>query len=239
MSLFPKAQLGDRTTAFISNDMSTIEGFLSADEATLFAILGQAQNENGFKGDIAEFGVWRGRSALVLHQLLQERDRLFAIDIFDLRDPAHPYFNDPSIFAAHCERLGATQGIEIIKADTTLASDQITAAIAPRSCRMVHVDGGHTYQVAKVDIDHAFRAVSEDGIIVCDDILAKKFPGVTQAFVEASLRNPDFVPIALSKKKVWTAHKKNSVLYKTAIKATLGKKCPTSHFMGGQMLVLH
>jgi hypothetical protein len=238
MPLLDASEIDNRLKVFISGSMQTIEGYLSQDEAAVFSMVGEHQVRAGVTGDIAEFGVWRGRSALLLYQLLRMDEKLFAVDLFDLRNRSHPYFNDPAIFMGHCERLGAVERTQILKVDTTVARTEVSEAIRARSCRIVHVDGGHTYRIAKVDIDSAFRAVTDDGVVVCDDILARKFPGVTQAFVEASLANPDFVPFALTRKKVWSAHRKNAETYKSVIESATKKSWPTSTFMGGEMLVI-
>ena len=47
--------------------------------------------------------------------------------------------------------------------------------------RMVIVDGGHSYEVAKSDTVHALRMIGPDGVIIWDDY-SDYWPGVKEQF---------------------------------------------------------
>src|SRR5690606_9170450 len=148
-------------------------------------------------------GVWHGRSALLLYQFLESNERLYAVDIFDLRSRSHRYFNDPNIFLGHCKRLRVDERLEVVKMDTTRDGERLAAKLGSKSCRIVHGGGGHDDRTAKMDRALGASVLVDGGVLVCDDVFLRGFPGVTQALVELLQKKGDLVPIAISTKKIW------------------------------------
>src|SRR5690606_38012246 len=88
--------VGLRTAAGYIEQMQRIEGWLSTSDAAWFVQVDEMQKAFGIDGDMVEIGVWHGRGAILFHHLLRESERVFAVDIFDLRDSEHRFFNDPA-----------------------------------------------------------------------------------------------------------------------------------------------
>lgn len=70
-----------------------------------------------------------------------------------------------------------------INADSTNEVDWLLEQ-GPQNIDVLYVDGGHSYQEAKVDIHCYGRLVKHGGCIIVHDVLHPQFPGVRKAFDE-------------------------------------------------------
>lgn len=225
--------------AYIREEMEGIGGWLSQEEAALFCLVDEVQKAQGIEGWLAELGVWHGRGALLLHFLRRPGEQLFAIDIFDLRSSKHPYFNDPGIFLGHCRRLQADQDTVIIKIDTAATPEMLARSLPTSGSRLFHVDGGHKYEAVRHDMAFAASRLADGGVLSCDDVFTRKFPGVTQALIEMLQENTRLAPFALSRKKAWITTKEHCDPYRQHLAERIGiTKVKRSQFMGSTTLIV-
>ncbi len=82
------------------------------------------------------------------------------------------------------------------------ASASIPAEQRAGTCRLVHLDGGHSYDVVRRDASTARRLVGPGGIVAFDDILTPHNPGSALAAWELVLSG-EFVPLCLTDAKLY------------------------------------
>lgn len=185
--------------------LEEVPGFLTPREAHLLVALSAAQKAWAVSGDVAEFGVFYGRSALVLGLGLTAGERLHACDDFSigarevprwrfdadappeqfLRTRWNRWHDDPASLVIH-------------RGDTRRLQPHDVGAPA----RLVHVDAGHGHDDVRADLDLASAALHPLGAIVADDVLLPEWPDVTVALLDRLReRDGDVVPVALFQHK--------------------------------------
>lgn len=194
---------GCRTARDYIREMKRIDGWLSQSDARCFVELDAVQKAAGIHGDIVEIGVWHGRGAILFHHFLRADECVYAVDIFDLRDPGHPYFNDPAALRAHAAHFGCDDRLKPVRMDTAQEGHRLLDIVRPESVRILHIDGGHDYEVVRRDIEIARRMLGEGAALVFDDFFNRRHPGTTQAIMEFLQSSPRFVPFMLTGKKLW------------------------------------
>jgi len=70
------------------------------------------------------------------------------------------------------------------------------------TCRLVHVDGSHAYEVVREDVQTARSLLGRCGVVVFDDWAQPHTPGVGLAVWEEFLRG-DLVPLCITNAKLY------------------------------------
>ena len=154
-------------------------------------------------GTIMEIGVYLGGSLACLAPIIKRKGlSVIAVDVFDAAD-----YDEPNVMEDKKDMqnrfLGAMVAAGIAPAVTTLNRthedifDSVLKMGMVEKFDLVFVDGDHSYQWAKKDIDIALNIIRQGGVIAghdYDDI----HPGVVQAVREA-FGNKVFV-----KDRVWS-----------------------------------
>lgn len=188
---------------YIVNRMDDVTGFFTPLDAGMFAALDFAQKGAGIAGDMAEIGVLHGRSAFLLAHLLNEGERIHAIDIFDMYWPNTPY-NLPDALIGNALKLGMDlTRFNLIKADTTKEADRVVSELGAGTARFFHVDGDHRLVNIMADSKIALQVTRSDGVIAFDDVFSYLMPEVTEGIIRSFLGRTDFVPLALSSNKAY------------------------------------
>jgi hypothetical protein len=87
---------------------------------------------------------------------------------------------------------------EVLQAPTTVVGDYVD----PATCRFVHIDACHLYDVVREDIETARSVLHHDGIVVFDDIRAAHTPGVPAA-VWPEVHSGELRPICITPNKFY------------------------------------
>lgn len=185
--------------------LERVPGFLTPRDAALMADLAGAQAGMGVRGDIAELGVFYGRSALVLGSALHPGDRLFACDRFDVPadgvpgwafDEARP--PEEAFRARWAEAFGHDAALVLRAGDVR----ELRPADLGAPARLVHVDAGHEYADVRGDLALAAESLHPRGAIVADDVLLPEWPDVTVALVDHIREGAGrWVPVAVAQHK--------------------------------------
>lgn len=133
--------------------------------------------ELGMVGDVAEVGVYEGRSALHLALHLQPGEKLYLCD---------PYDQMPRVTKR--VQAAAPDGATVIghRGFSQLLDE---AAIPSNSCRYVRIDGNHTRRAIRHDLDLAHRILRQNGVVNLDDFFHPTFAGVTYGVFEWMAEN--------------------------------------------------
>jgi hypothetical protein len=201
----------DRVLDYGRTRLAEVEGWLSPlDFAMLTAVL-VAQANRETRGDLAEIGVWRGKSAILLSHFVGGDESLYAIDVFDLyypgEVPSHPRkpYADPADFRRNLEAYGCPRAVTEIASDTR-SDSTLVDQLSGRGVRFFHIDGGHSYEHVTADCATALAVVTEDSVVVLDDFMQIDNPAVTEAIIDSFRDAPNgLVPFATTRKKLYLA----------------------------------
>lgn len=156
-------------------------------------------------GDLAELGVYLGKSATLMGGDLGPGETFTVIDLFgddagderNLEENADQY---PELTRAQFEaNYRALHGdLPVVVQDY---SEKIVEHAAHGAHRFVHIDASHLYEHVVKDIAAARTLLRPEGVVVFDDYRSAHTPGVSAAVWEA--RESGLHPIAVSEVKLY------------------------------------
>ena len=185
----------------------SVPGWFADVDATLFIGVDALQRAHGTRGDLLEIGVFYGRSAILLGYLARPGEALVTCDIFEdvqaLSDEGQA--EHAGIYRSlrreeyeqHYRRFHATLPTIIAAPSSTLDADAWRGRF-----RIIHIDGGHQYDVVREDIRLARKMLAPGGVVIFDDWCQPHCPGVSMAVWEEYLRG-DLIPLALTDAKLY------------------------------------
>lgn len=133
---------------------------------------------------VAEIGVWKGDNAERLCNLL-DIEKLYLIDPYDEYEEYKENKSETiKLQKAHSEakhKLNKYSFVNWIKDYSDQAIQEISEDLD-----YVYVDGNHSYDYVKEDLENYFEILSNDGILAGDDI---HYSGVAQAVTEFAIEH--------------------------------------------------
>jgi len=159
------------------------------------------------RGGIAEIGIQDGKLFLLLNQTVDENFKSYAIDIFNDQhlNVDKSGAGQLDAFRKNLETLDRHQGRNtlIIQGDSTDSSLQLTKMIQPGSIKFFSIDGGHTPIHVMNDLALANTIISNEGVVILDDIMNHWWTGVLEGWVKFNSMNPTLVPFAMGHNKLY------------------------------------
>ncbi|MFF0919839.1 class I SAM-dependent methyltransferase [Rhizobium leguminosarum] len=153
-----------------------IEGMMSWFSMQVMDSVLSFQNAAGLKGDLLEFGVFKGRSAAVLSAHVKSTEKFILVDV-------EPYITDEtiaSLFAKPEFLLGRSE--EFAKSYQGYRS-------LKRSVRFMHVDSAHSYRGTLQELKLADQLLSADGVLCLDDFSNLNYSQILPALYKYLYRN--------------------------------------------------
>lgn len=194
-------------------DVTAIPGWFGQPDIDLFRLLLDATAADG--GDLAELGVYLGRSAVLLGGSLQGGETLTVIDTFgtEAGDAENQRENDEQYATLtrrqfqenYARTLGHDAPVTVVEGLTS----QILDHASEDAHRFVHVDASHLYEHVATDLVSSRRLLKRDGVLALDDYRSAHTPGTAAAAWQAvadGLR-----PFALTEVKMyatWGDHRR-------------------------------
>lgn len=142
-------------------------------------------------GAIVEIGSWLGRSTVWLAAGSQARGReqVHAVDTFDggpaLKADDYAILKEQgttfNAFNDNLERAGVFEHVHPIVSDSLSAAARWTGG----PVRLLFIDGDHSYEAVKADLDAWLPHVTGAGYVVFDDV-GEAYPGVLRLAAEAT-----------------------------------------------------
>lgn len=184
-----------------------VEGWLYPTDAELFSAVNDIQVRRGVTGDILEIGAYHGKSAILLGYFPRQEESLIVCDLFDSAASVSADNQSenaafyPNLRQADFERNYLRFHPELPTVHAR-PSAELGELVPAGSCRLVHVDGGHTFDVAGADIQTARRLLAPGGVLVVDDWSSAHIPGVAMAFWSEYLTG-QLLPLAFTQGKFY------------------------------------
>lgn len=149
---------------------ANVTGYFMDESAAVWDVLLEFQGRIGQRGGIAEIGVFEGKSAALLAVHLQEGEQLTLIDLG---------FTEAT--KQMLKGAGGPERAEFLATPSAALWGSATATAKARSCRWIHIDGGHTGEEVTGDLRLASLWMQPSGVIVLDDFMNPSYPQVTAA----------------------------------------------------------
>ena len=164
---------------------------------------------------ILEIGVFQGVTGRNICELLsktQKEFRYLGIDVFDSlygrKEEILPVVSSSnplkSFYYKYIKRIepysleGVKDLLKKFKKNVTLYkghSNEILKDFEHRDIDYIIIDGGHSYETVRKDLDLSFKILSNNGIIICDDYWHPQAPGIKIAVDDFVKKNNLFLEI--------------------------------------------
>jgi predicted O-methyltransferase YrrM len=188
--------------------LDTVPGSLSPLDFRVLVELDRLQKVHGIAGDLFEIGTAFGRSAILLGHLARPPDeRVTVCDVFEnawaVDAESFPLYNHRYSELTEKAFLEQYERFHELPPDIIVgASEQLEAGELAGTCRIVHVDGGHSYDIVRQDVATARTLLGPGGIVAFGDIATPDNPGVALAVWELVLSG-SFVPLCITEGKLY------------------------------------
>jgi MMP 1-O-methyltransferase len=171
------------------NETQKVPGHLGENEARFLGLLAACVPA---KGAIVEIGSFKGKSTVMLAKVASEYGVGPVVSI----DPHNsPVLLDRQVdpeASSYPEFLNSINSADVSKdVEVHVARSADVAASWNRPIRLLWIDGDHSYEGAKNDLDGFLPHLVPLGVVAFHDAL-NAFPGPIRVFVEDVLRSPDF-----------------------------------------------
>ncbi len=179
-----------------------VRGWLSRDSAWLLYKLARWGPGQGV---IVEVGSAWGRSAIVLATASKRagREQVVSVDphtggITFLQRQQGPVNTYPE-FVKNIQRCHVSDWIQPI----VLPSSEAATQWDGRPIRLLYIDGWHTYDAVKADIEGWFPYLISGGIVMFDDYSDEYYPEVKRCVDELMTGDKVQLPLKVFKRKAW------------------------------------
>lgn len=187
----------ERVKKFLTETHEQIEGwFFPLDQLVFYELMAVQDNLN-IDGDIAEIGVYHGKSLVLLSLLKSAAQRLLGFDLFD---EDHQPITEKNLL-----NFGLDTNVILRKGLTSDISADDLEALMPRALRFLHIDAGHEYHEVLEQLELFSPFVGDQGIIAMDDYQDREFPGIEAAVLDFANRDRPrrFVPFLAGGNKMF------------------------------------
>ncbi len=186
-------------------DVAAVPGWFQPYDVDLFRVLLEESHARLGAGDLAELGVYLGKSATLIGGYVHAGETFTVVDLFGQGAAAEGNAEENADQYADLSRA-AFEHWYLMVHDTLPTvvegpSESIVDHARAGAHRFVHVDASHLYEHVRADVEAARALLAPDGVVVFDDYRAEHTPGVAAA-VWQSL-DKGLSPFALSPVKMY------------------------------------
>jgi MMP 1-O-methyltransferase len=177
-----------------------VPGHLAENEARFLGLLAACVPA---RGAIVEIGSFKGRSTVMLAKVASHYrlGQVAAIDPHNspilLGIPSEPQTSSYQDFLSNVRAAGVSEHVEAYA-----AYSKDVASSWNRPIRILWIDGDHSYEGAKGDLDGFLPHVVPQGVVAFHDAL-NAFPGPIRVFIEDVLRSDRFGPAGFVHSIAW------------------------------------
>ena len=198
------ATVSERLERYRTHGLAEVEGWFEPESAEVISALLLHQLTLGLAGGVAEIGVHHGRSFLLLANGLAPGEPAVALDVFEHQEQNadHSGKGDRARLEANLESWAPSAAVRVVESSSLDVAVPEAQDVFGRP-RMFSVDGGHTAEITRHDLQLAEASIGPGGIVVLDDMLNGHWLGVLTGTASYLLDEPRLVPFALSPNKLY------------------------------------
>ena len=180
---------------------ATLEGHLTPREARFLSLLGAVPLA---EGDVLEIGSFKGKSTILLAhsaRFAAGGGRVVAVDPLILPSVTDPRDADPATLPAIFRENLRRHGVESLVDFHQMTSGELGPSWK-RPLRLLWIDGDHTWDGARLDVDTFAPFVAPGGIVALHDVL-NRFDGPIRVVCERLLAGDRFGACGLVGSIAW------------------------------------
>ncbi|HEV3233394.1 MAG TPA: class I SAM-dependent methyltransferase [Candidatus Dormibacteraeota bacterium] len=186
--------------------LDEIPGWFFWTDALIIAGFDTHHKARGIHGNLLEIGAYLGKSAVLMGFLQREPERFIVCDLFSAKGTTEEGARENRQWYQDLSRDAFERNYlrfhEVLPAIVEGPSSELNQLGPDSSFRMVHVDGSHTYEVVREDLQTTRRLLGDGGVVIVDDWRQPHTPGVAAATWEAILQT-DLLPICFTDQKLY------------------------------------
>jgi len=192
-------------------DFDSINGAFDKNIVGVLELINKYQIKNKIKGNIAEIGVYQGKSFIPIYLLADSDEYVLAVDCFDNQEVNYDLSGYASSYDKFIKNLSRYANnldkLKILKCDSSTQSAlNYINACDNNKFRIFSIDGCHSAHATYIDLKNAYSCLTQGGVIVIDDYFNKDWPGVAQGVSKFIFENNDLRPFFIGWNKVLFAH---------------------------------
>lgn len=207
MPAMTQEKIADSVRSFVAEHHENLDGWFYPLDMVTFVELYNLQKALKLSGNIAEVGVWKGKSLTLLSLLRTREESLLCFDSFD--------DDNRRITEKNVQAYGNSENIKFWKGFTSDLSVNELDRQFETPLRFLHIDAGHEYHEVLEQLHLLSPYVSDSGIIAMDDYQDAEFPGVGAAVLDFAekVRPRRFVPFLATGNKMYLCTRENASLF--------------------------
>jgi len=183
-----------------------VPGWFEPVDVAMFWACAHAQSACDVGGDILEIGTYMGRSAVVLGYFTRTGEALTVCDVFEDVGSDVSAREEWTRTYSSLTRAGFEQNYlrqhGRLPTIRQVPSSELMDAEAPRSFRLIHVDGSHLFKQVSRDVEIVRELACDRAIVMFDDIARPSAPGVAAA-VWPAVVGGSLIPVLLTRNKLY------------------------------------
>lgn len=173
-----------------------VEGYLTDREARFLALLAAYPTAGGV---VLEIGSHKGKSTVILARAAAfgSAGPVVAVDPLTSPSPTDPDLKGAaSVLPEFRENLRRAGVQDLVEFHAMTSAELAARWEAGRRIRLLWIDGNHTYEGARTDLEMFMRFLSPGSIVAFHDVL-HRFEGPVRVFTESVLLSERFGPAGL------------------------------------------
>jgi hypothetical protein len=190
---------------YLENNFWLIHGYVISEHVHIIDHIDQSGINK--HGGVAEIGIEHGRFYILLNQLTESNEQSYAIDIFEnqILNSNNSGNGSRQLFEQNLITSDKHKGANttIIQGDSTDNSLNLIATIGRGKLKYVSIDGGHTAQHVVNDLKIANEIITNQGIVIVDDILHPCWMTVLEGVLAFLDTKPTLIPFAICRNKLY------------------------------------
>jgi hypothetical protein len=171
------------------SQIAAIPGWFDRIDVEAFRTLLGASTQKFAAGDLAELGVYKGKSAVLVGSYLRPGEIFTVVDLFGAEaDDAENGRENAEQYSGLTRRSFETEYRRVHQSLPVIIEDFSSSIFENARIgahRFVHIDASHMYEHVKTDIAGAQRLLMAEGVVVLDDYRREHTPGVAAAAWQA------------------------------------------------------
>ena len=178
---------------YLTESSRQVHGYLQSGSASVICSIFDIQDELKISGNIAEIGVFHGKLLILLCHSLREDEIAFAVDLFNSQpdiqgiktEAEHRQFSSDNLFANLVKVDIDPELVKPIIYNTQDLSDcDLIQKFGSSNIRLFSVDGDHSREGVRHDLNLAAATLSRGGIILADDLFNTICPSLTEGIID-------------------------------------------------------
>lgn len=222
-------------------DFEKIKGWFHRNYVSVYFCINSYQEKHGIKGNLAEIGVYHGKSFIPLCCLCKTGELALAVDIFVSPQPDYKgVIGNYDIFLDNLRKYlpSKLDSIKILQVASEKCTPQDYLNTVQGKMRIFSVDGRHTSEATEIDLRNAYNCLEKGGVIILDDYFHVRTPSVSEGFHRFFLKdNPDLKAFFIGWNKMLFTHSSHAEGYMSALKETLSPLIQYE-FLGSPVLII-